>query len=101
MTTTSDETDADLVDAITSATMPIVLIDRELVQSVDSVSADHRPELVRATEYLLSSGHRRIALLWLATSKAYPPAAVSKAIKRRINPSGQPTQTSSRPSAFK
>ena len=71
MMTMSDETDADLVDAITSATMPIVLIDRELVQSVDSVSADHRSGARQATEYLLSLGHRRIALL-VGDPKAYP-----------------------------
>jgi LacI family transcriptional regulator len=71
MMTMSDETDADLVNAITNAAMPIVLIDRELVQSVDSVSADHRSGARQATEYLLSLGHRRIALL-VGDPKAYP-----------------------------
>lgn len=71
MMTMSDETDPDLVNAITNADMPIVLIDRELVQSVDSVSADHRSGARQATEYLLSLGHRRIALL-VGDPKAYP-----------------------------
>ncbi|RTE92202.1 MULTISPECIES: LacI family DNA-binding transcriptional regulator [Bradyrhizobium] len=71
MMTMSDETDPDLVNAITHGAMPIVLIDRELVQSVDSVSADHRAGARQATEYLLSLGHRRIALL-VGDPKAYP-----------------------------
>ncbi|MBW7973714.1 LacI family DNA-binding transcriptional regulator [Bradyrhizobium sp. BR 10289] len=71
MMTMSDETDPDLVNAISHAAMPIVLIDRELVQSVDSVSADHRAGARQATEYLLSLGHRRIALL-VGDPKAYP-----------------------------
>lgn len=71
MMTMSDETDPDLVDAITNAAMPVVLIDRELVQSVDSVSADHQSGARQATEYLLSLGHRRIALL-VGDPKAYP-----------------------------
>lgn len=71
MMTMSDETDPDLVAAISNASMPIALIDRELVQSVDSVTADHHSGAYQATEYLLSLGHRRIALL-VGDPKAYP-----------------------------
>lgn len=71
MMTMSDEADPDLIAAITNASMPVVLIDRELVQSVDSVTADHRSGARQATEYLLSLGHRRIALL-VGDPKAYP-----------------------------
>jgi len=38
---------------------------------VDSISADHRSGARQATEYLLSLGHRRIALL-VGDPKAYP-----------------------------
>ncbi|GLK56623.1 transcriptional regulator [Methylopila capsulata] len=62
MMTISDESDPELIAAVEQAKMPLVLIDREMIQSVDRVAADHRSGARQATDYLLSLGHRRIAL---------------------------------------
>jgi LacI family transcriptional regulator len=42
--------------------LPVVLVDRELGHPVDSVLVDHRLGIGQAIEYLVSLGHRRIAL---------------------------------------
>ena len=71
MMTMSDEADADLAKAIGAAPMPIVLIDRELLQNVDRVMADHETGADQATAHLLSLGHRRIGMI-VGDPAAYP-----------------------------
>jgi LacI family transcriptional regulator len=61
--TLSDEDDPQLIDAVTSAKMPIVLMNRGRVAARDCVMPDLRGGTAQATDYLLSLGHRRIALL--------------------------------------
>ena len=58
-----DETNADVVKTIEASRLPLVLLERELQAPVNSVGADHLHGTRRATEHLLSLGHRRIALL--------------------------------------
>jgi LacI family transcriptional regulator len=61
--TLSDEDDPELVATVMAAKMPIVLLHRSRVDSVDCVMPDLRGGTRQATEHLLSLGHRRIALL--------------------------------------
>ena len=42
--------------------LPVVIVDREMGHAFDSVQIDHQNGLRRAMEYLLTLGHRRIAL---------------------------------------
>lgn len=42
--------------------LPVVIVDREMGQDFDSVQIDHAHGMRRATDYLLTLGHRRIAL---------------------------------------
>lgn len=67
----SDEADAGLAQAIAGAPMPIVLIDRELLQNVDRVMADHQSGAEQAIEHLLSLGHTRIGMIF-SDPAAYP-----------------------------
>jgi LacI family transcriptional regulator len=71
MMTMSDETDAELASAIVGAPMPIVLIDREMLQHVDRVMADHQSGAEEATGHLLSLGHTRIGMI-VGDPAAYP-----------------------------
>lgn len=61
--TLSDESDADLLAVLGASKAPIVLIDRNILPGVDCITADHEGGVRQATAYLLSLGHRRIALL--------------------------------------
>ncbi len=61
--TLSDEDDPELVATVVAAKMPIVLLHRSRVDAIDCVMTDLRGGTRQATEYLLSLGHRRIALL--------------------------------------
>ncbi|MGP1614164.1 MAG: LacI family DNA-binding transcriptional regulator [Pollutimonas bauzanensis] len=61
--TVEEESDADMLQAIRDARFPVVLIERELALPIDTVGADHFNGTRQAAEYLLSLGHRRIALI--------------------------------------
>lgn len=54
-----------LIDALTAASAPAVLIDRELPETVSAsaVLSDHRSGMREAVEHLLDFGHRDIGLL--------------------------------------
>jgi LacI family transcriptional regulator len=69
--TISDESDPELLSALNSVRVPIVLNGRNQIESVDRVLSDLQGGTVQATEYLLSLGHRRIALL-TGRPRAYP-----------------------------
>lgn len=56
------ESDAHL-DMLHKGGMPIVLVDRDEPSWADAVMVDHRGAIRRATERLISLGHRRIALI--------------------------------------
>ncbi|MDQ0470892.1 LacI family DNA-binding transcriptional regulator [Labrys wisconsinensis] len=71
MMTMSDEADAELAAAIAGAPMPIVLIDRELLQNVDRVMADHQAGAGLAVGHLISLGHARIGMI-VGDPAAYP-----------------------------
>jgi LacI family transcriptional regulator len=49
--------------AFNALTIPVVLIDREATGKADSVVIDHGRGIKAAVDYLVSLGHRRIALL--------------------------------------
>lgn len=61
--TVCDEENADIKPFLKELDIPIVLLDRDLGPDFDSVRVDHYSGLVKATDYLLELGHRRIALL--------------------------------------
>ncbi|WP_114947816.1 LacI family DNA-binding transcriptional regulator [Microvirga calopogonii] len=69
--TISDETDDELLEALRAVKVPVVLNGRDSVNSVDRVLSDLRGGTAQAVDYLLSLGHRRIALL-TGKPRAYP-----------------------------
>jgi LacI family transcriptional regulator len=71
MMTLSDEQHRDVREALSEAPMPVLLIDRDRIEAVDRVTADHRQGARLATSHLLGLGHRRIAVL-VGDTKAFP-----------------------------
>ncbi len=64
--------DAETIDAIRMAAIPLVLVDNYLRRpSLDAVLSDNFEGTIEAVEYLLSEGHRRIAFIG-ALSSLYP-----------------------------
>lgn len=63
MMTVSDEAHAGVRAALAASPIPVLLIDREAIDTQDRVAADHRSGAEAATGHLLDLGHRRIALL--------------------------------------
>lgn len=59
----SSEENPALLQAINLFSLPVVLLDREIPKTVDSVTIDHATGMQHAVEYLLNLGHRRIALI--------------------------------------
>ncbi|HWV82884.1 MAG TPA: substrate-binding domain-containing protein [Hyphomicrobiaceae bacterium] len=66
-TATPDE-NGRLLDAVRAIGSPTILIDRDGLEAADTVVVDHYSGLTNATEYLLSLGHTRIALLTISAS---------------------------------
>lgn len=58
-----DEANSDVVKSMEASKLPIVLLEREVKTNINAVGADHLSGTRKATEHLLSLGHRRIALL--------------------------------------
>ncbi|MGY8708054.1 substrate-binding domain-containing protein [Bradyrhizobium sp. 18BD] len=71
MMTLSDEAHGEVRQALSEAPMPILLIDRDSIEALDRVTADHRQGARVATSHLLGLGHRRIAML-VGDLKAFP-----------------------------
>lgn len=71
MMTLSDEEHRDVRMALSEAPMPVLLIDRDSIEALDRVTADHRHGARLATSHLLGLGHRRIAML-VGDIKAFP-----------------------------
>ncbi|PZW39353.1 LacI family transcriptional regulator [Humitalea rosea] len=71
MMTISDEAHPGVLEALAAAPMPVLLIDRDRIDTADRVTADHSAGAARATRHLLALGHRRIALL-VGDTKAFP-----------------------------
>ena len=69
--TVSSEEDPELLDALNHSNMKIVLINRDPKSKQDRLLVDHRNGIVQATKYLLSLGHRDIALL-TSSADIYP-----------------------------
>jgi LacI family transcriptional regulator len=61
--TTSSEDDVDVCRQIESFDIPVVLLDRDVPASLDSVLIDHYRGTRAAAEYLISLGHTHVALL--------------------------------------
>lgn len=60
---TSSETDPALCFALNNLNFPVVLIDRDLPDSVDSVCVNHAVGVRQATLHLIDQGHRHIAFI--------------------------------------
>ncbi|MGE0151603.1 MAG: LacI family DNA-binding transcriptional regulator [Reyranellaceae bacterium] len=59
----SSETDPRFQKFLADLSMPAVLVDRTTIGKADSVMVDHYNGVTKATDYLLTMGHRRIALI--------------------------------------
>lgn len=64
---TNQEALAMVHHAVSDAKVPVVLLERALAVPADAVVSDQASGVKRATEYLLSLGHRRIAFLSVST----------------------------------
>jgi LacI family transcriptional regulator len=64
----SDEYDTRMIKLIESTHVPIVLVEREFPEKCDHVVSNQCNGIHQAAEYLLSLGHRRIALITGASS---------------------------------
>jgi len=71
MMTISDEAHPGVAKSLVDAGVPVLLIDRDHVETLDRVTVDHSGGIEAATRYLLGLGHRRIALL-VGDVKAFP-----------------------------
>lgn len=58
-----DESNSEVLRTLKASGLPVVLLERELQAPVNAVGADHLDGARRAAEYLLSLGHRRIAMI--------------------------------------
>jgi LacI family transcriptional regulator len=58
-----DETSDHVLRSLKNSGMPVVLLERELQAPVNAVGADHLDGTLRAAEYLISLGHKRIAMI--------------------------------------
>lgn len=63
LVTVEDEYNPSLINALSHLTVPVVLIDRDVPIPFDRVHVDHAKGVYQATEYLISLGHRRIAII--------------------------------------
>lgn len=71
MMTISDESHSGVLETLATVQMPVLLIDRDHIETFDRVMADHRHGARLATAHLLGLGHRRIAML-VGDTKAFP-----------------------------
>ena len=60
---TSSETDPALLFALNNLNFPVVLIDRDQPDKLDSVCANHSLGVLQATLHLIDLGHRQIAFI--------------------------------------
>jgi LacI family transcriptional regulator len=74
MMTISDEAHSGVLAALADARMPVLLIDRDRIETADRVTADHRLGAQLATSHLLALGHRRIGIL-IGDANAFPSRA--------------------------
>ena len=68
MAVLSDERAPQLIQALGEAAIPLLMMERDMDVPGDLIATDHLGGTQRATEYLLSLGHRRIALITGSTS---------------------------------
>lgn len=61
-----EETHPDLAQALEILDAPVVILDRQAPEGIDSVTVDHRNGAHSAARYLISLGHRRIGVLTAA-----------------------------------
>jgi LacI family transcriptional regulator len=74
MMTISDEAHSGVLSALGAVKMPVLLIDRDRIETTDRVTADHRLGAKLATDHLLGLGHRRIGIL-VGDANAFPSRA--------------------------
>ncbi|WP_417426801.1 LacI family DNA-binding transcriptional regulator [Hoeflea sp.] len=60
---TASETSPELLAALESFPVPLVLLDRDIPESIDAVKIDHRSGTRSAVNHLIQLGHRRIAII--------------------------------------
>ena len=61
--TPSREDDPAILELLSAAAMPAVLLERECALPIDSVATDHHAGALQAVRHLLGLGHRRIGLV--------------------------------------
>ena len=85
----SSETNSEFNKAMSEASCPIVILDRESPIPTDMVMTDHAAGIKLATEYLIDLGHRKIGLITAGTEispgrerfKGYQAAFKAKGVK--------------------
>lgn len=60
---TASETSPELIAALEAFPVPVVLLDRDIPETIDAVKIDHRSGTRSATNHLIQLGHRRIAMI--------------------------------------
>lgn len=58
-----EEDNPAVLRSIQSAQFPVVMLERDMGKNIDSVGAAHKTGVYNATRYLISMGHRRIAMI--------------------------------------
>lgn len=71
MMTVADEKHAGVAEALTSARVPVLLIDRDHIETLDRVTVDHHGGARAAAQHLLALGYRRIGMI-VGDPKAFP-----------------------------
>ena len=61
--TLSDEKDPDILNALSSSDVPIILLDRDVDMPLNSVCIDYAKGVEKAVNYLVDLGHQDIALI--------------------------------------
>jgi LacI family transcriptional regulator len=61
-----EESQPDLRKLLTNLRVPVTVIERSAPEDIDTVQVEHRKATRQALDYLLSLGHRRVALLTAA-----------------------------------
>ena len=67
MMTISSDHRPETIALITNCGLPVVLIERQTEQEIDSVASDHFGGTLQALDYLLMLNHRRIGLITVTT----------------------------------
>lgn len=95
------ESDPELLDALRAVKVPIVLVDREVGDSIaaSSVHNDHAAGMAAAVRHLIDLGHRNIALIG-GSPDTLPGRAREAGLRRAVSEAGAAIDVSVLPGPF-